>query len=60
MQDGNPIPYMIKAVSLSKDQPYKQVFNDKEVYISRSKKYDNKIEDTLIKLIEKEYKVTKN
>ncbi len=57
-QRGNPIPYVIKAVFLSEDTPYKKVFEDKEIYISKGKGHGIKAEDSIIRLVESKYDVT--
>ncbi|SMB80467.1 hypothetical protein SAMN00017405_0881 [Desulfonispora thiosulfatigenes DSM 11270] len=56
-QRGNPIPYLIKCINLNEKEPYKKVFDNKEVYISKGKGHYNKAEQNLIKLVENKYNI---
>jgi len=57
-QRGNPIPYVIKAVLLSEEEPYKKVFDDKEIYISKGREHFSKAEEGMIELVESKFGVT--
>ncbi len=57
-QRGNPIPYIKKVIVLSKDEPYKKVFDDKEIYISKGREHYIKVQDSLIRFVESKYDVT--
>lgn len=57
-QRGNPIPYVVKTIFLSKNKPYNKVFNDGKTYISKGREHYIKAQDSLIGLVESEYDVT--
>lgn len=57
-QRGNPIPYVMKAIFLNEEEPYKKVFADKEIYISKGREHFAKVQDSLIRLVENKYDAT--
>ncbi len=55
---GNPIPYIMKILYLSEDNPYIKVFKDKEIYISKGKGDYLKAQDRLIRFVVDKYDAT--
>lgn len=58
LQRGNPIPYVMKAIFLNEEEPYKKVFADKEIYISKGREHFAQAQDSLIRFIESKYNAT--
>jgi hypothetical protein len=51
-QRGNPLPYVSQMITLNESNPYAQVFDDEDIYITKGNT------DAFIKFIEEKYEVS--